>query len=107
MEDPSPSERVAAPGSDDEHEPVRDGIGVDGQWECQRVHQGAQGCGSVRARTFLVLTVNRFAGLDSRLILTAQGCCPGIGIYARRGGGAWGSKGGKSSRVSMTLPSPD
>ena len=30
MEDPSPSERVAPPGSCNEREPVRDGIGMDG-----------------------------------------------------------------------------
>ena len=37
MEDPSPFERIAASGSDDDPEPVRDGIGVDGEWEHQYV----------------------------------------------------------------------
>jgi hypothetical protein len=40
MEDPSSSERVAAVGRDDDRDPVRDGIGVDGKWEHQPVCEG-------------------------------------------------------------------
>ena len=32
MEEPSPSERSAAIGRDDNRESARDGIGVDGEW---------------------------------------------------------------------------
>ena len=37
MEDPSSSERIAAVGSDDDQESIRDGIGVDGEGEHQHV----------------------------------------------------------------------
>jgi hypothetical protein len=43
VENPSPSERVAAVGCDNEQQPVRDGILVDGKWEHQRVHPSPRG----------------------------------------------------------------
>ena len=42
MECPSPSERPATAGRDNDRDPIRDGIGVDGQREHQRVCE----CGS-------------------------------------------------------------
>jgi len=32
VEDPSPSERIATVGRDDDRAPVRDGVGMDGKW---------------------------------------------------------------------------
>ena len=52
MEIPLPQKCVAIVGSDDGQQPVCDGIRVDVQREHQRVHQGAQGCESVRACRF-------------------------------------------------------
>jgi len=56
MEDASPSERVAAVGRDDVRKSasVRDGIGVDGEWEHQQVCGDESRCQSAEARMFLV-----------------------------------------------------
>jgi len=54
MEDPSSSERVAAFGRNDDGDPVRDGIGVDGEWKHKRVCKGAYRRESTGACTFLV-----------------------------------------------------
>ena len=58
MEKPPPPERVATLGGNNVQRPVRDGVRMDGQWKCQPVHQGAQGCESIRACrfSFLLLT---------------------------------------------------
>jgi len=54
MESPSSSKRVASGRRDDDRESVRDGIGMDGEWEYQRVFEGAYRCESAGARTFLI-----------------------------------------------------
>ena len=41
MEGSSPSKRATFVGGDNGHSPLRDGIGVDGQWEHQRVYQSS------------------------------------------------------------------
>ena len=50
MEGPSPSERVAAPGSGNDRNEARDGVRVDIEWEHKRVCDSASGCESVRTR---------------------------------------------------------
>ena len=55
MGDSSSSKFVIASGDHNGQWPVRDDIRVDGKWEHQRVHQGAQGCESVRAGKVLSL----------------------------------------------------
>ena len=55
MGDSSSSKCAVASGDHDGRWPVRDDIRLDGKWEHQRVHQGAQGCESVRACTVLPL----------------------------------------------------
>ena len=56
MEDILPSERVAPVRRDDDRKSasVRDSIEVDGEWEYQRVPEGASRCQSAEACTFLV-----------------------------------------------------
>ena len=54
MEDPLSSERAAAVRRDNVWESVRDGIGVDGERQYQRVREGGSQRGSVRTRMFLV-----------------------------------------------------
>ena len=44
VECPQPSERVTVAGSDNEQGPIYHGVRVDGEWECQRVHQVPSGC---------------------------------------------------------------
>lgn len=39
MEGPQSSKRVITVGSDDGQGPLRDGVGVDGEWEHRRVYQ--------------------------------------------------------------------
>jgi len=51
---PSPSKRTAVLRRDNVREPVRDGVGVDGEREHQRVCEGALRCESVGARMFFV-----------------------------------------------------
>ena len=43
MEGPSPSERVAPVGGDDDRNSVRGYLRVDGKWKRQRIHEGAPG----------------------------------------------------------------
>ena len=66
MENPSTSERITAVRSDNDPEPVRAGIGVDGEWEHQRVRKDAPRCESAEACTFLVhdLTLARYRCLS-------------------------------------------
>ena len=40
MDDPPSSERVAAIRRDDGRDPLRDGVGVDGEWDRHRVCEG-------------------------------------------------------------------
>ena len=44
LESSSSPERIATAGSYNGQQPVRDGVGMDGQWKHQRVRQDAQGC---------------------------------------------------------------
>ena len=43
VESPEPPKRVTTVRSDDGQGPLRNGVGVDGEWEYQRVHQGPWG----------------------------------------------------------------
>jgi len=52
MEGPSSPERVDAGWSDDERGSARDGIGMDGEREYQRLRKGASRCQPPRACTF-------------------------------------------------------
>jgi hypothetical protein len=54
MEDPSSSKCVTTVGGDDDRGPVRDGIGVDGQWEHQRVCGAARRRGSIEACAYSI-----------------------------------------------------
>ena len=54
MEGPSSSERFTAVGCDNDRNPVRDGIGMDGKWEHHPVREGECQCGSAGACKFLV-----------------------------------------------------
>ena len=54
MEESPASEYTPAFGSDDGEKALCDGLGVDDQWEHQRIYQGTQGCESVRARRVLL-----------------------------------------------------
>jgi hypothetical protein len=54
MEAPSSSERVTAVGRDDDRDPVRDGIGMDGKWEHHPVREGEYQRGPAGACKFLV-----------------------------------------------------
>ena len=47
----SPSKCAITSGNRNGRRPVRDGVRMDGEWEYQRVRQGAQRYESVRART--------------------------------------------------------
>jgi len=47
MEKPSPSKHIAALGSENALQSVRDGITMDGEWERQPVHRGAYECESI------------------------------------------------------------
>ena len=49
MERTSSPERVATARSDDDRESVRDDIGVDGEWEYQRIPEGPRRRRSVEA----------------------------------------------------------
>ena len=61
MEHPSPSQRATTARRDDDRESIRDGIGVDGKREHQRVCEGGSQCGSVKACAILFM-VFTFAG---------------------------------------------
>ena len=52
MERTPPSKRVTATRSDCNWYPIRDGVGVDGKWEHQRVCRGASGHKPVRTGGF-------------------------------------------------------
>ena len=54
MGDPSPFKRTPASRCDNVREPVRDGVGVDGEREHQRVCEGAHRYESAGARMFFV-----------------------------------------------------
>ena len=49
MEGPSPPERVAAVGRDDDRESVRDDLGLDDEWEHHRVCKGGRDRRSIEA----------------------------------------------------------
>jgi len=49
MEHSSSSERVATVRRDNDRGPVCDGVGVDGEWERQRVCEGTSPCESTEA----------------------------------------------------------
>jgi len=72
MERSTSSERAAAFGRYNDHEPVRDCIGVDEKWEHQRVCEGACRSKSVGACMFLskililLITDNRVITAASR-----------------------------------------
>ena len=55
MEDPSSPECTAAARCDHGRESIRDGIGVDGEWEHQRVREDPSQCGSVGTCMLFVL----------------------------------------------------
>jgi hypothetical protein len=66
MEDPSSSKCVAVAGCNDVRESVRDGIGLDGRWQHQRVCEGACGRRSVEACTYAVRGPYSFSPLTGR-----------------------------------------
>ena len=47
VEGSSSSERIAAARSHNDREPVRNGVGVDGEWKHQPICEGTPGCESV------------------------------------------------------------
>jgi hypothetical protein len=52
MENSSAPKCAVADRSDDDREPVRNGIGVDGAWKHQRLREGTSGSRPTRAREF-------------------------------------------------------
>jgi len=54
MEKPPASEHPSADRSDNVRDQVRNGIGLDGEWEYQRICEGAPGCKPVGAGRFFI-----------------------------------------------------
>jgi len=59
MEEPPTSECAPAVGSDNGGKAVRDGFGMDGQWEYHRVRQGTSGGESISQRQTCFLSGNK------------------------------------------------
>ena len=75
LEGSSPSECAATVGSDNGQQPIRDGVGMDGQWKHQRVRQEEQGRKPFQTRTilFLLYTVPATDGIVSNSSKTSLG----------------------------------
>jgi len=57
LEDPPASEHPAPGRSDNVREPVRNGVGLDGVWEHQRLREDTPACKPIGASTFFVVFI--------------------------------------------------
>jgi len=85
VEDPPPSERAPAVGSDDGEKALCNGFRMDGQWEHQRVHQGTQGYKPVQTRRVLLLPLVPPVSTDEITPGSSKASPGGCCIYMARG----------------------
>ena len=93
VERPSPSKRVTTTRSDFDRHSIRDGVGMDGKWEYQRVCRGASGHRPVRTGGFSARSPTISILVDGPTAI-AERYWQGVGIFAWPGNNPWGPQRG-------------